>query len=105
MPLTKGNGLSLSKQREWAWPGLKIKHTTAAEREHSGRGKMAVQLGSVLITGANRGLGLEMVQQMVEAPRAVQRVFACCRDPDGPKAEVRGFKLLCGCLSPSTNIW
>ncbi|XP_076000175.1 C-signal-like [Genypterus blacodes] len=48
---------------------------------------MAFQLGSVLVTGASRGLGLEMVQQLVQVPRATQRVFACCRDPDGAKAE------------------
>ncbi|XP_071385885.1 C-signal-like [Centroberyx affinis] len=48
---------------------------------------MAAQPCSVLITGANRGLGLEMVKQMVEAPRPVGQLFASCRDPGGPKAE------------------
>ncbi|KAK7939181.1 hypothetical protein WMY93_002507 [Mugilogobius chulae] len=42
---------------------------------------------SVLITGANRGLGLEMVKQMVETQRPLSVLFACCRDPDGPRAE------------------
>ncbi|KAJ0001303.1 hypothetical protein NQD34_006323 [Periophthalmus magnuspinnatus] len=45
---------------------------------------------SVLITGANRGLGLEMVKQMVETQgplTPVSALFACCRDPDGPRAE------------------
>ncbi|XP_072299318.1 C-signal-like isoform X3 [Eucyclogobius newberryi] len=42
---------------------------------------------SVLITGANRGLGLEMVKQMLETQRPLSLLFACCRDPDGPKAE------------------
>ncbi|XP_040918178.1 C-factor-like [Toxotes jaculatrix] len=48
---------------------------------------MATLPVSVLITGANRGLGLEMVKQMMEAPHPVRKLFACCRDPDGPRAE------------------
>ncbi|KAM7371759.1 hypothetical protein PAMP_008969 [Pampus punctatissimus] len=48
---------------------------------------MASQPVSVLITGANRGLGLEMVKQMMEAPYQVRKLFASCRDPDGPRAE------------------
>ncbi|KAK7939179.1 hypothetical protein WMY93_002505 [Mugilogobius chulae] len=42
---------------------------------------------SILITGANRGLGLEMVKQMIETQRPLSVLFACCRDPDGPRAE------------------
>ncbi|KAM9843623.1 C-signal-like [Aulostomus maculatus] len=48
---------------------------------------MAAQTVSILITGANRGLGLEMVKQMVEAPSQVRKLFACCREPNGPSAE------------------
>ncbi|XP_026211995.1 C-factor-like [Anabas testudineus] len=48
---------------------------------------MAAQPISILITGANRGLGLEMVKQMLETSQPVKKLFACCRDPDGPKAE------------------
>ena len=51
-------------------------------------GEMATQPANVLITGTNRGLGLEMVKQMMEDPRPVRKMFACCRDPDGPRAEV-----------------
>lgn len=50
---------------------------------------MAAQGGTVLITGANRGLGLEMVKQLVECDNPLKRVFACCRDPKGAQAEVR----------------
>uniref|UniRef100_A0A3B4BDQ1 Uncharacterized protein n=1 Tax=Periophthalmus magnuspinnatus TaxID=409849 RepID=A0A3B4BDQ1_9GOBI len=43
----------------------------------------------VLITGANRGIGLELVRQITETQKPLSKVFACCRDPDGPKAQVR----------------
>ncbi|XP_077379806.1 C-signal-like [Festucalex cinctus] len=42
---------------------------------------------SVLITGTNRGIGLEMVRQMMEDKGRVKKMFACCRHPNGPKAE------------------
>ncbi|TNM96823.1 hypothetical protein fugu_014979 [Takifugu bimaculatus] len=42
---------------------------------------------NVLITGTNRGLGLEMVRLMVEGSIPVKKLIACCRDPDGPRAE------------------
>uniref|UniRef100_A0A3B4A0P9 Uncharacterized protein n=1 Tax=Periophthalmus magnuspinnatus TaxID=409849 RepID=A0A3B4A0P9_9GOBI len=53
--------------------------------------KMSSKPISVLITGANRGLGLEMVKQMVDTQSPLTPLsvlFACCRDPDGPRAEV-----------------
>lgn len=51
---------------------------------------MAARGVSALVTGANRGLGLEMVKQMAECQQvATRKVFACCRDPDGTGAEVR----------------
>uniref|UniRef100_A0A673W4C5 C-factor-like n=1 Tax=Salmo trutta TaxID=8032 RepID=A0A673W4C5_SALTR len=53
---------------------------------------MAAKACSVLITGANRGLGLEMVKQMVESPWPVRQLLACCRDLDGLRAEVRGLR-------------
>ncbi|XP_074552655.1 uncharacterized protein LOC141809497 [Halichoeres trimaculatus] len=49
--------------------------------------EMAAKPVNVLVTGANRGLGLEMVKQIVEGPKAVGKLFACCRDPDGPNAQ------------------
>ncbi|XP_048846703.1 C-factor-like [Brienomyrus brachyistius] len=42
---------------------------------------------SFLITGANRGLGLEMVKQLAESRASTCRLFAACRDPDAPKSQ------------------
>ncbi|XP_053127483.1 C-factor-like [Hemicordylus capensis] len=42
---------------------------------------------SVLVTGANRGIGLEMVKQLLGRPKPPQWVFATCRDPQGEKAK------------------
>uniref|UniRef100_A0A914DYG3 Uncharacterized protein n=1 Tax=Acrobeloides nanus TaxID=290746 RepID=A0A914DYG3_9BILA len=39
---------------------------------------------NVLITGANRGLGLNMVEEIAKN-YGVKRIFACCRDPDKAK--------------------
>uniref|UniRef100_A0A8C7VFR9 C-factor n=1 Tax=Oncorhynchus mykiss TaxID=8022 RepID=A0A8C7VFR9_ONCMY len=53
---------------------------------------MAAKACSVLNPGATRGLGLEMVKQMVESPWPVRQLLACCRDLDGLRAEVRGLR-------------
>lgn len=43
---------------------------------------------SMLISGANRGIGLELISQIVKLPSsAPQHLFAACRNPE--KAEVR----------------
>lgn len=41
-----------------------------------------MSLGSVLITGANRGLGLEFVKQLVSSSKLPRHLFAACRNPD-----------------------
>lgn len=48
---------------------------------------MATRGVTALITGANRGLGLEMVKQMAECDKGPAKLFACCRDPDGGGAK------------------
>ncbi|TRY65527.1 hypothetical protein DNTS_029111 [Danionella cerebrum] len=42
---------------------------------------------SVLVTGSNRGIGLELIRQLVDSPSSPLQIFACCRDPDGPSAK------------------
>lgn len=44
---------------------------------------------SVLVTGSNRGIGLELVHQLVNSPSSPLQIFAGCRDPNGPRAQVR----------------
>ena len=44
---------------------------------------------SVLVTGANRGIGLGLVQHFLRMPKPPQWIFAGCRDPKGQRAQVR----------------
>ncbi|KAM4018733.1 C-signal-like [Anomaloglossus baeobatrachus] len=42
---------------------------------------------SVLITGSNRGIGLEFVQQFLKSQNPPEKIFATCRDPDSPGSQ------------------
>ncbi|NXY17916.1 DHB2 dehydrogenase, partial [Atrichornis clamosus] len=46
-----------------------------------------LRVRSVLVTGANRGLGLGFVQHFLSMPKPPQWIFAGCRDPKGQRAQ------------------
>lgn len=63
--------------------------------------------GNILVTGTNRGIGLELVKQLAEKTGEVAHIYACCREPAGTSAEVRqlqiksyGFSV---CNGPTTH--
>uniref|UniRef100_A0A8B9Z923 C-factor n=1 Tax=Buteo japonicus TaxID=224669 RepID=A0A8B9Z923_9AVES len=49
---------------------------------------MAALARSVLVTGSNRGIGLELVRQLAASPWPPQHIFATCRDPEGPRGKL-----------------
>ncbi|WAR01404.1 CSGA-like protein [Mya arenaria] len=61
-----------------------------------------MEVNSVLVTGANRGLGLEFVKQFLSLPNSPKHVFAGCRNPDKAEAFLpllRSAASRGGCLS------
>ncbi|XP_015280278.1 PREDICTED: C-factor-like [Gekko japonicus] len=47
---------------------------------------------SVLVTGSNRGIGLELIRQLLGNSKRPEWIFATCRDPEGPHAqELKGL--------------
>uniref|UniRef100_A0A8V0ZQE5 C-factor-like n=1 Tax=Gallus gallus TaxID=9031 RepID=A0A8V0ZQE5_CHICK len=46
-----------------------------------------LRVRSVLVTGANRGIGLGFVQHLLALPNPPEWVFATCRDPKGQRAQ------------------
>ncbi|XP_064375390.1 C-signal-like isoform X3 [Dromaius novaehollandiae] len=47
----------------------------------------ALRARAVLLTGSNRGIGLELVKQLLGGSRPPAWIFATCRDPEGPRAQ------------------
>ncbi|XP_053555468.1 C-factor [Bombina bombina] len=47
--------------------------------------EMAVR--SVLVTGSNRGIGLELIKKFINRSQPPEYIFATCRDPKGPRGE------------------
>ncbi|XP_077166354.1 C-signal-like [Paroedura picta] len=45
------------------------------------------QCYTVLVTGANRGIGLELVKQWLRKPNPPKMVLATCRDPEGTRGQ------------------
>ncbi|XP_072279120.1 C-signal-like [Pyxicephalus adspersus] len=39
----------------------------------------------ILITGCNRGIGLELVHQLLQQPNPPKQIFATCRNPNSPQ--------------------
>ncbi|XP_060110151.1 C-signal-like [Heteronotia binoei] len=48
---------------------------------------MAPLADSVLLTGSSRGIGLEMVRQLLEMTDPPKHIFATCRNPAGPQGK------------------
>ncbi|XP_015263733.1 PREDICTED: C-factor-like [Gekko japonicus] len=44
-------------------------------------------IGTVMVTGANRGIGLELIRQLAEMPNPPERIFATCRDPQDKRMQ------------------
>ncbi|XP_075044981.1 C-signal-like [Mixophyes fleayi] len=42
---------------------------------------------SVLVTGSNRGIGFEFVQQFLKRQNPPEKIFATCRDPEAPRSQ------------------
>lgn len=45
----------------------------------------SLRIGSLFITGANRGIGLEFVKQLTRLPQPPRHIFATCRNPSEAK--------------------
>uniref|UniRef100_A0A3Q3ALE9 Uncharacterized protein n=1 Tax=Kryptolebias marmoratus TaxID=37003 RepID=A0A3Q3ALE9_KRYMA len=51
---------------------------------------MSVKLGgNIVVTGTNRGVGLELVRQLAEKTGEDAHIYTCCREPESPRAEVK----------------
>ncbi|XP_040265963.1 C-factor-like [Bufo bufo] len=44
-------------------------------------------ISSVLVTGSNRGIGLELIKKFIAKSQPPEKIFATCRNPNGPRSE------------------
>lgn len=66
---------------------------------------MSVNLkGNILVTGTNRGIGLELVKQLAEKTGPETQIYASCRDPEGTRAEVVNILLIVFTSPANTDI-
>uniref|UniRef100_A0A667ZF78 Zgc:158868 n=1 Tax=Myripristis murdjan TaxID=586833 RepID=A0A667ZF78_9TELE len=57
---------------------------------------------NILVTGSNRGIGLELVKQLLDNTGQEDHIYACCREPEGAGAEVR-LRSHIGCYTWHTS--
>lgn len=48
-------------------------------------------MNSILITGCSRGLGLGLIQELLDSDKPVKHIFATCRHPDKAKVTLLSF--------------
>lgn len=46
-----------------------------------------LKIQAVLVTGSNRGIGFEFVQQFLKSQNPPGKIFATCRDPESPQSQ------------------
>ncbi|XP_062997260.1 C-signal-like [Elgaria multicarinata webbii] len=46
-----------------------------------------LNMHSVVVTGSNRGIGLELIKQLAEKSNRPEWIFATCRNPEGPHTQ------------------
>ncbi|XP_073515435.1 C-signal-like isoform X2 [Phyllobates terribilis] len=63
------------------------KKTAASAPEDFTAAMPEFKVQSVLITGSNRGIGLEFVQQFLKCQNPPEKIFATCRDPESPGSQ------------------
>ncbi|KAM5138875.1 C-signal-like [Mantella aurantiaca] len=47
----------------------------------------SLQIRNILLTGSNRGIGLEFVQQFLKVSPPLQHIFATCREPNAEQSQ------------------
>ncbi|OXB58476.1 hypothetical protein ASZ78_009041 [Callipepla squamata] len=63
-----------------------------------------LRVRSVLVTGANRGIGLGFVQHLLALPNPPEVLFATCRDPKAQRAQLLLFQELQKLASKHRNL-